>query len=112
MGWVAIWMDPHGKLWVFYSQSLEMFDGRAGVCSVTCDNPDAEKPTWSEPRRRWHGWTLNRPTVLSNRDWMLARTQCHFGRRGIAQSLSEDKGATWSRPLHSDILAPHKEGRK
>lgn len=170
----AIWMDPHGKLWVFYSQSLEMFDGRAGVWSVTCDNPDAEKPTWSEPRRIWHGWTLNRPTVLNNGDWMLpvslwhrgaisgkfreahrdlddqrmahwfvsrdfgktwarrggvkipgaqydehmlvelkdgrlwmlARTQCHFGRRGIAQSLSKDKGATWSRPLHSDILAP------
>lgn len=107
-----LWTDPTGKLWLFYDQSLEQFDGRAGVWAITCDNPDAENPTWSEPRRLWHGMSLNKPTVLSNGDWLLPVSLWDRGKmRSIFQDAykeldsqrmahwfaSSDQGKTWTR---------------
>ena len=66
-----LWTDPRGRLWLFFDQSIDMFDGRAGVWSTVCENPDDENPKWSPPRRIWHGVTLNKPTVLSTGEWML-----------------------------------------
>jgi hypothetical protein len=107
-----LWTDPNGKLWLFYDQSLEQFDGRAGVWAVTCENPDDEKPVWSAPRRIWHGMSLNKPTVLSNGDWMLpvslwdrSTIKPVFGdaytelddQRMAHWFASSDQGKTWSR---------------
>jgi predicted neuraminidase len=66
-----LWIDPTGKLWLFFDQSLGYYDGRAGAWAITCDNPDAEQPVWSEPRRIWHGCTLNKPTVLKDGTWLM-----------------------------------------
>ncbi len=66
-----LWTDPRGRLWLFFDQSMEMFDGRAGVWAAVCADPDAAEPSWSVPRRLWHGVMLNKPTVLSNGEWML-----------------------------------------
>ena len=65
------WTDPTGKLWLFFDQAMGYYDGRAGVWAITCENPDAENPTWTEPRRIWHGATLNKPIVLKNGEWMM-----------------------------------------
>jgi hypothetical protein len=66
-----VWTDPSGKLWLFFDQAMGMYDGRAGVWAATCDDPDAEAPHWSEPRRIWHGVMLNKPTVLKSGEWLL-----------------------------------------
>lgn len=66
-----LWTDPLGRLWLFFDQSIGMFDGRAGVWATVCENPDADMPTWSTPRRIWHGVMLNKPTVLSTGEWLL-----------------------------------------
>ena len=114
-----LWTDPLGRLWLIFDQSMEMFDGRGGVWASVCENPDAEKPAWSPPRRIWHGVTLNKPTVLSTGEWMLpiSLDQRHgtlpgergmFGPfqalfpeldplRGANVFVSTDKGATWQR---------------
>lgn len=65
------WTDPTGKLWLFFDQSMGYFDGRGGSWAITCDNPDADDPQWSAPRRIWHGATLNKPLVLKNGDWLM-----------------------------------------
>lgn len=108
------WTDPTGRLWLFYDQSLHMFDGRAGLWAVTCDNPDAEEPVWSAPRRIWHGMTLNKPTVLGNGDWLLPISLWTRDRIGVPELrehghrdldevrmanlfVSTDQGRTWSR---------------
>jgi len=65
------WTDPRGRLWLFYDQSLGYFDGRAGVWAIVSDNPDADQPEWSKPRRIWHGATLSKPLVLDNGEWLL-----------------------------------------
>ena len=67
----VLWSDPKGRLWLFYDQSSGYFDGRAGVWATVCENPDAEKPDWSEPRRLWHGAALNKPIVTKNGEWLL-----------------------------------------
>ena len=52
-----IWIDPTGKLWVFWA--------------ITSVNPDAESPQWSEPKRLTDGIMMCKPTVLTNGDWVL-----------------------------------------
>jgi len=114
-----LWTDPLGRLWLFFDQSMEMFDGRGGVWASICENPDAETPAWSAPRRLWHGVMLNKPTVLSTGEWLLPisldqrdgsdrRDGGMFGPfkevfpeldplRGANVFVSTDKGATWQR---------------
>ncbi len=106
-----LWTDPLGRLWLIFDQSMDMFDGRAGVWVAICENPDAAQPTWSAPRRLWHGVTLNKPTVLANGEWMLPISLDQregFGPfkgqfkeldplRGASVFVSQDQGATWQR---------------
>ncbi len=106
-----LWTDPNGKLWLFFNQSMMQFDGRSGVWSATCENPDAEAPVWSAPRRIWHGFTLNKPTVLSTGEWLLPVSLNRSGGigpfrgafkeldplRGANVFCSTDQGATWLR---------------
>lgn len=108
-----LWTDPEGRLWIFFNQSMMQFDGRSGVWAAVCENPDAEKPAWSAPRRLWHGFTLNKPTVLKNGDWLLpvSLNREGFGPfkgafkeldpvRGANVFKSSDQGATWERVGH------------
>lgn len=106
-----LWTDPLGRLWLIFDQSMDMFDGRAGVWASICENPDDDTPKWSEPRRIWHGVTLNKPTVLKNGEWMLPISLDQRGgfgpfkgcfteldpQRGANVFVSTDKGKTWER---------------
>ncbi len=106
-----LWTDPLGRLWLIFDQSMDMFDGRAGVWATICENPDADSPEWSAPRRIWHGVTLNKPTVLANGEWMLPISLDQRGGfgpfkgcfaeldpfRGANVFVSSDHGATWNR---------------
>jgi len=106
-----LWTDPTGRLWLIFDQSMDMFDGRAGVWMAVCENPDAEPAAWSPPRRIWHGVTLNKPTVLSTGEWMLPISLDQregFGPfhglfkelapyRGANVFVSSDQGRTWQR---------------
>lgn len=67
----CLWMDPQGRLWLFWVQTAGLRDGRWGVWSMRTDDPEADKPQWSEPRRLANGLMLNKPTVLANGDWLL-----------------------------------------
>jgi hypothetical protein len=98
-----LWTDPSGKLWLFFNQSLRMRDGRDGVWATTCDNPDAEKPQWSRPRRICHGFVLSKPTILANGEWLLpvefidSEVFPELKKyRGANVLVSRDKGENWS----------------
>ena len=95
-----LWTDPRGRLWLIFDQSMDMFDGRAGVWMAVCENPDADRPAWSPPRRIWHGVTLNKPTVLANGEWLLLvkhgdAVNSHQARVKLSAWLSDDDGRTW-----------------
>ncbi len=67
----AIWHDPSGRLWVFWAQSYRWWDGRSGVWAITTEQSGQANPKWSQPRRLCNGIMMNKPTVLSNGDWLL-----------------------------------------
>lgn len=67
----CLWIDPQKRLWYFWAQSAAMQDGRMGVWAIVTDEPDAEIPNWSKPRRIANGIMLNKPTVLNNGHWLL-----------------------------------------
>lgn len=108
-----LWTDPLGRLWCFFDQSLGYFDGRCGDWYIRCDNPDAAEPVWTKPVRFADGCTLNKPTVLSNGDWLLPVslwTRDRIGPAVLKEShknldvirmanvfASTDQGKTWAR---------------
>jgi hypothetical protein len=108
-----LWMDPLGRLWCFFDQSLGYFDGRCGDWYIRCDDPDAAEPKWSSPVRFADGCTLNKPTVLSNGDWLLPVAlwtrdrigpgylkEAHNDLDAIRMAnvfASTDQGKTWTR---------------
>ena len=96
-----LWTDPLGRLWVFYDQSIGYFDGRAGVWAIVSENPDARKPTWSNPERIWHGATLNKPTVLSSGEWMLPVSLWDRGK--IWEGDEKIPGAPFEKDLFKDL---------
>ena len=67
----CLWIDPRGRLWFFWAQSAGVQDGRMGVWAIVTENPNAEAPVWTKPRRIANGVMLNKPTVLNNGDWLL-----------------------------------------
>jgi len=67
----CLWLDPQGRLWLFWSQSLGAIDGRFGVWTMCADDPDEECPAWSQPRRIGDGIMMNKPTVTKAGDWLL-----------------------------------------
>lgn len=128
-----LWTDPLGRLWLIFDQSMDMFDGRAGVWAAICENPDADEPKWSQPRRIWHGVTLNKPTVLKSGEWMLPISldqRNGFGPfrdcfreldplRGANVFVSTDQGKTWERrgaarfpnpDWHEHMIVERKDG--
>lgn len=108
-----LWIDPLGRLWLFFDQSMGMFDGRAGNWYTRCDDPDSDHPTWTKPVRISYGCTLSKPTVLTDGTWMLPVSLWHRARvknspyeeafneldtfRMANVFASVDQGKTWTR---------------
>ena len=65
----AVWIDPRGRLWLFWTQSRLFYDGRNGVWCVVCDRPDDDELVFSAPRRLFDGLMLNKPIAASTGEW-------------------------------------------
>ena len=61
-----LWIDPLGRLWFFWAAMPV-----CGVYAVVCEQPDEARLEWSAPVRVGEGVMMNKPTVLSNGDWLL-----------------------------------------
>lgn len=117
----SLWRDPLNRLWLFFDQSLGYFDGRAGTWAIRCDDPDAATPTWTTPRRLWHGCNLNKPIVARDGAWLLPVSlwdrRHQWGGfedcfreldplRGAHVLASTDQGATWHDRGHVTLPLP------
>jgi sialidase-1 len=108
---VSLWVDPRGRLWMFFDQGMTYYDGRSGVWAVRCDDPDADTLEFTTPVRLWHGAALQKPTVLSSGEWVLPvslwprwtitdeRVRETYAdldeERGARVLFSNDEGETW-----------------
>lgn len=67
----CLWIDPHGVLWMSWTQASGFNDGRSGVWVSQCSDPDADNLVWSPPRRIANGIMMNKPIVTSKGDWLF-----------------------------------------
>jgi predicted neuraminidase len=104
-----VWIDPVGRLWLFWGQSANMQDGRFGVWAIVADDPDADEPKWSAPRRLGDGIMMNKPTVLKNGDWLLPSSvwKADNSCRVLA---STDQGKTFQLRGTANIADPKSRG--
>jgi hypothetical protein len=106
----SFWCDPKGRLWLFFHQSVGMFDGSCSNWYVRCDDPDAEQPVWTEPVHIGFGASLNKPIVRRNGEWILPVSlweRWHIDKpfadcyreldavRGANVFVSDDEGGHW-----------------
>ncbi len=104
----CLWHDPTNRLWWFWAQSYNKYDGRAGVWCTRCDEPSADVPVWTPPGRIADGVMMNRPIALSTGDWLLPVAVWQYEptppapvppRTAIAECdvlCSEDEGETFA----------------
>jgi predicted neuraminidase len=107
----CLWLDPSGRLWLFWAQGWSLWDGRAGLWATVTEDADAADPTWSAPRRLCNGIMMNKPTVLSTGEWLLPvavwnrgpiRVKEEANRHDLGDEVgsnafvSRNEGATWS----------------
>lgn len=62
----CLWIDPLGRLWFTWGVAPD----HATWASV-CDDPDADKLSWSAPRIIGREVMMNKPTVLSTGEWLF-----------------------------------------
>lgn len=106
----SFWCDPKGRLWLFFHQSVGMFDRSCSNWYVRCDDPDADKPVWTEPVYIGFGASLNKPFVRQNGEWILPVSlweRWHIDKpfadcyreldvvRGANVFVSDDEGGHW-----------------
>jgi len=115
----VLWHDPNGLLWWFWSQSFDLFDGRAGVWAVRCLNSSASNLQWSEPQRIFDGIMMNKPTVLADGTWLASAAVWSVVRPGFVVRddmrklrfsnvyASGDRGANWSLLGQADVPCRH-----
>lgn len=117
----CLWLDPTGRLWLFWAQSYLWWDGRSGVWAITTTNADREHPRWSKPRRLADGIMMNKPTVTSWGEWLMPAAVWEreprpevaagfrhdlAGRRGANVLASRDRGRSWT--YRGQVIVPER----
>ena len=90
------WLDPAGRLWLFWSQSHENDIGnRCAAWGSVSENAGDEDPAWSPPRMIGDGVMMNRPTVLADGTWLLPIAHWHHA-PSARVFASSDGGETFA----------------
>lgn len=91
-----VWLDPNGRLWAFWAQTIGHVGTVAGVWAVTTDTPDDATPRWSTPHRLTDGVMMCKPIVLSSNEWVLATSTWRETDHSARMVVSIDQGHTWA----------------
>lgn len=75
----VLWLDPQDRLWLFWAQSEELWDGRGGVWASHTETPAAQEPVWTAPRWLCDGVMMNKPALATDGTWMLPVSQWQHG---------------------------------
>jgi hypothetical protein len=90
-----LWVDPEGRLWSFWAQTIGHDGTIAGVWARINNNPDSGDSNWSQPRRLTEGIMMCKPTVLSSGEWILPASTWRDTDNSARVVVSTDKGQTF-----------------
>ncbi len=102
-----LWIDPTGKLWAFWAQTIGHDGTIGGVWAMTTENPGEAKPNWSAPKRLTDGVMMCKPVVLSSGEWVLPASTWRKTDNSARVVVSTDKGETWT--VRGGCNVPEKE---
>ena len=91
-----LWIDPDGKLWLFWAETIGHDGTKAGLWAKTNSNPDKENSEWSEPKRITDGIMMCKPTVLSTGEWIIPASTWRETDESARVIVSNDKGKTFT----------------
>lgn len=89
-----IWVDPNGRLHLFWAQAVGHDGGVSGTWWISTDDSEAETPKWGEAKRICDGIMMCKPTVLSSGEWVLPVSTWQT-ENSAKVVFSKDEGATW-----------------
>lgn len=98
-----MWVDPEGRLWVFWAQSIGHTGTVAGVWAISTSDPESSDPVWSDPRRLTDGIMMCKPMVLQGGEWVLPASTWRLTNHSARLVISTDKGQTWQLRGAADI---------
>lgn len=92
------WIDPKGRLWVFYHQGAQAM---AGTFAIRADDPEAAVPNWTAPQLIAEGGRLfGKPIVRSSGGWVapffVHGQRPDSGGKETGTLISQDEGQSWS----------------
>lgn len=90
-----LWVDPDGRLWLFWAQAVGHKASMGGVWALMAENGDQEHPDWTKPRRLTDGVMMCKPVVLSNGTWVLPASTWRETDNSAKMIVSQDHGQTW-----------------
>ena len=96
------WIDPAGKLWVFWTQR-SVHEENHMLMSITTSDADSDHPSWSAPRHLTDGIMVNKPLVLSSGEWILPASTYRTA-DSVKTVVSTDRGQTWT--VRSSVNVP------
>lgn len=102
-----LWIDPIGRLWVFWAQAIGHDGTTAGVWAIRTDDPDSTTPSWTAPRRITDGIMMCKPTVLSSGEWVLPCSTWRQTDNSARMLVSTSQGRSWS--LRGGCNVPEKD---
>lgn len=99
-----IWIDPDGKLWVFWAQAITQSEGTwslvtdgtlAGVWVLNANDPESNNPEWGVPVRLTDGVMMCKPIILSSGEWVLPVSMWKLKDKSARMVVSTDLGKSW-----------------
>jgi len=91
-----VWVDPSGRVWVFWAQAVDKDAKIGGVWAITGEKSGNGSTTWSAPRRLTDGVMMCKPFVLNDGGWVLPASTWRETDNSARMVVSYDQGKTWN----------------
>ncbi|MBI5684980.1 MAG: exo-alpha-sialidase [Verrucomicrobia bacterium] len=105
------WVDPKGRLWIFYLHAPKQkgASGFVGACAVRNDSPNDAVGEWSQPVPVQPGGRIfGKPIVLASGGWLAPFFKNSSSKtpevKETCTLISTDEGATWT--FHGGTSVP------
>jgi predicted neuraminidase len=89
-----VWIDPDNKLWLFWAQAIGHDGTTSGVWTIKTNEPEKQDAVWTKPQLWAKGVMMDKPTVLSNGDWLFPVSTWRSYDESAKAVISKDHGKT------------------